>query len=85
MDVKINSGAWTPNPSGKTQQQRKDVAETPFSALLHATGSAGKDDLMRGETDFSGKTAAAVFAQALDRSNPDLDSLDDYMDWLLKQ
>lgn len=86
MDVKINPGAWTPNGAGKIPQQKKSGAAAPFSALLRATETAAQSAPAREKTDFSGQTPEEVFARALaDRANPDLDSLDDYMEWLIKK
>ena len=86
MDVKINAGSWVPKPISSAQQRKKSGVETPFSVLLHSTDAAAQVSSAREAADFSGRTAAEVFEQALaDRSHPDLDSLDDYMEWLIQQ
>ncbi|MBO4915524.1 MAG: hypothetical protein J5449_09995, partial [Oscillospiraceae bacterium] len=64
-------------------KQQRTGAPTSFAALLRPETSA-KTAPVRGGKDFSGQTPEEVFARALaDRSNPDLDSLDDYMEWLI--
>jgi len=85
MDVKIGKGAWMAQPAGKTpQKQQKTGATTSFAALLRPETSA-KAAQARDEKDFSGQTPDEVFTRALaDRSDPDLDSLDDYMEWLIR-
>ncbi len=84
MDVKISNGAWAPKPTGQAPQKKTDAA-MPFSTFLHAEATAAKSGPVRNEQDFSGQTVEEVFARALaDRTAPDLDSLDDYMDWLIQ-
>ena len=85
MDVKIGNGAWTPQPAGKTpQKQQSTGAPTSFAALLRPETAPVKTPASREGKDFSGQTPDEVFAQALaDRANPDLDSLDDYLEWLI--
>ncbi len=79
MDVRIHSGARMPDPAGKAPQQKKTAPAAPFSELLRAAAPAKKDG------DFSAETAEEVFARALaDRSDPDLNRLDEYMEWLIR-
>ncbi|MBE7003978.1 MAG: hypothetical protein E7425_06800 [Ruminococcaceae bacterium] len=85
MDVKIGNGAWTPQPAGKKppKQQRADAPKS-FAALLRPETASAKTPAPREGKDFSGQTPEEVFAQALaDHNNPDLDSLDDYLEWLI--
>lgn len=85
MDVKIGNGAWTPQPAGKTPQKQQRIgAATSFAALLRPEAASVKTPAPREGKDFSGQTPDEVFARALaDRANPDLDSLDDYLEWLI--
>ena len=85
MDVKIGNGAWTPQPAGKKPtKQQKNGAAALFAALLRPETALAKTPTPREGKNFSGQTPDEVFARALaDRANPDLDSLDDYLEWLI--
>ena len=86
MDVKRIDGARAPEPPGRTPQQQRAAAEAPFSAVLRTEAAAAKAaPAAREGKDRSGLTAEEVFARALaDRSDPDLDSLDDYLEQLIE-
>lgn len=83
MDVRIGSGAFAPKPAMDAARGEKSVAATSFSALLRAaeTGNAPAP----GGEDVSAQTSEEVFASALaDRDNPNLNALDEYMEWLIQ-
>lgn len=85
MEVKISGGAFTPKPAGKgAKPQKPGGVAAPFTDLLRAAKTAAESALGPDGEDFSAQTPEEVFARALaNRENPDLDKLDEYMEWLI--